>query len=112
MSLLDRFKKKPKTEQAVIVALTPTGVDQAVYDQNDLSTLEDQIIQALQDTGLGAFDGNEIGPSGCTLYLYGPDAEALYAKIDPILCSHPLCQSAQVTIRQGRPEAQQREVRI
>lgn len=112
MSLLDRFRKKPKAEQAVIVALAPSGLDQAVYDQNDLTTLEDQIIQSLQGTSLGAFDGNEIGPSGCTLYLYGPDAEALYAKIEPVLRSHPLCQSARVTIRQGGPGALQRETRI
>lgn len=112
MSLLDRLKKKPKAEQPVIVALAGSGLDQAVNDQHDLSTLEDQIIESLHGTGLGAFDGNEIGPAGCTLYLYGPDAEALYAKIGPVLRSHPLCQSATVTVRRGGPEAQQRKVQV
>jgi hypothetical protein len=111
MSLLDRFKKKPKAEQAVIVALVGSGIEQSFY-QHDLSTLEDQIIESLHGTGLGALDGNEIGPSGCALYLYGPDAEMLYARIEPILRPHPLCQSCRVTIRRGGPGAPQREVRI
>ncbi len=112
MSLLDRFKKKPKAEQAVIVALPGSGLDQGVYDQHDLSTLEDQIMESLHGTTLGTFDGNEIGPTGCKLYLYGPDAETLYAKIEPVLRSHPLCQSATVTVRRGGPGAQQRKVQV
>ena len=75
MNVLDRFKKKPKVEGAVIVTLAGSSLDQSVYDQHDLSTLEDQIVESLHGTGLGAFDGNEVGPAGCHALHAGDDLE-------------------------------------
>jgi hypothetical protein len=112
MGLLDRFKKKEQPEQAVIVMLRGTGQDHAIYQQYDLSTLEDQIIATLDGTGLGTFDGNEVGPEGATLYLYGADAENLYTKIESTLRAYPLCRDSLVTIRYGGPGADQREVQL
>ena len=78
--------------------------------QYDLATIEDRIVAALEGKTLGEFDGNEIGSGGTTLYLYGPDAEQLFALIEPLLAAYPLCQNARVTIRKGGPGAPQREV--
>jgi hypothetical protein len=114
--MLDLFRKKwsPKNEklpdQAVIVELRGAGLPDDVYEKYDLSTLEDQIMGALEGTGLGEFDGNEVGPSGASLYLYGPNADRLFERIENILKNYPLCRSAQVTIRYGPPGAAQRQV--
>jgi hypothetical protein len=118
VGIFDAFKKKPESrkeplpEQAVLIALDGTGLPDSVYESYDLSTLETQIVNAIEGTGLGEFDGNEIGPQGASLYLYGPDAEKLYERIERILKQYPLCQSALVTIRTGPPGAPQHQVTI
>jgi hypothetical protein len=99
-------------EQAVIVHLPGGGLPDEVYDNYDLSTLEDQLIEAVDRAGCGEFDGNEFGPAGATLYLYGPDAEALFAAIEGTLRAYPLCQNARVEIRYGPPGSPQREIAI
>jgi hypothetical protein len=115
MGIFDKlFKGKPAApvapEQAVLIRLNGTTLLQHIYDENDLSTLENQLIAALEGTGAGEFDGNEIGPEVTRLYLYGPDAEKLFMTIKPVFSSYPLCQQSTVIIRQGKPGAQQREV--
>lgn len=99
-------------EQAVLIRLDAVNLPQEIYDQNDLATLEDRLISALQGSGLGEFDGNEVGDGVSTLYLYGGDAEKLFTKIEPVLRNDPLCQQATVTIRKGRPGSEQRELRL
>jgi hypothetical protein len=44
--------------------------------------------------------------------MHGPDAEKLFAAIEPVLRGYPLCQHARVVIRRGGPEAPSREVRL
>jgi hypothetical protein len=47
-----------------------------VYEQYDLATLEDELVDIFERNRLGAFDGNEVGPTETILYLYGPDARS------------------------------------
>jgi hypothetical protein len=101
-----------QAEQAVLIHLNGTDLDQAVYEENDLMTIEDLLIAKLDGTGLGEFDGNEVGEGGATLFLYGNDAEKLFTRIEPVLRDYPLCQKAKVIIRQGKPGSQQREVNL
>ena len=99
-------------EQAVIVRLPGSGLPDEVYEHYDLSTLEYQLIDAVDGAGCGEYDGHEFGPAGTTLYLYGPDAEVLFAAIEGTLRAYPLCQNARVEIRYGPPGSPQREVAI
>lgn len=120
MSILQRlFGKRnvsPRSagtsSQAVLVYLDGHGLPDKVYQDNDLATLEDQLLEAIQAGSLGELDGNEIGPAETTLYMYGPDAERLFAGIESTLRGHPLCQNARVVIRYGEPGAEQREIRL
>lgn len=119
MSFLKRFfhptEKVSSTqpvEQAVLIHLDGTNLSEEIYEQNDLSTIEDRLIAALAGKGVGEFDGNETGPSGTTLYLYGPDAERLFSLIEPVLLGYPLCRNARAVIRKGGPGAPQREVHL
>jgi hypothetical protein len=99
-------------QQAVIIRLDGANLPGSVYQSFDLNTLEDPIVRAIGGTGLGEYDGNETGPEGTLLYLYGPDAEKLHERISNILTAYPLCKSAVVTIRMGPPGATQRQVTI
>ncbi len=120
MSIFGRFfGKKPSDasqqrplEQAVLVYLDGTGLPLHIYEECDLATIEDRLIEVMERNGLGKFDGNEIGPTETVLYMYGPDAELLFTGIEATLRDYPLCQGARVVIRHGSPGANQREVRL
>jgi hypothetical protein len=99
-------------EQAVLVYLDGSSLPGSVYEQFDLATLEDELIQAIKDRVLGEYDGNEFGPAGVTLYMYGPDAKALFGGIEKLLRSNPLCQNARVILRSGKPGAPTTEITL
>ncbi len=99
-------------EQAVIVHLDGQGLPDEVYERHDLATLEERLADAIRAGALGEYDGNEVGPDETTLYLYGPDAERLFAGVEPVLRGYPLCRNARVVVRRGAPGAEEREVRL
>ena len=66
-------------EHAVLVHLTSLPEDAG------LDLVEDPLMEAIERAAVGEFDGNEIGPDGAVLYMYGPDAEA------SLLPSNPCC---------------------
>lgn len=68
------------SEQAVLIHI-PTPKDSA--DDLALADIEDPVIAVLESTGAGQWDGNEIGPDGAVIYLYGPDADRLLVVIKP-----------------------------
>src|SRR6478672_6788967 len=115
MSFLSKLfgsKKAVQDQQAVIVYLDNQGLARHIYETYDLATLEDQLAEAIEEKGIGEFDGNEIGITETVLYMYGANAQTIFAAIEPILDTYPLCRNARVIIRSGPPGAVQREVRI
>jgi len=112
MSLFSKLFGKKPNQEAVFVHLDNANLAEEVYEDYDLSTIEDQLIEILADRKLGIFDGNQVGKAGATLYLYGPDAERLFAGIEQTLREYPLCQGARVIIRRGGEGAPDREVRL
>ena len=114
--LLERFglaTPSPRpAEEAVLIRLDGTSLPPSVYEQHDLATLEEQLRAVIARGDLGEYDGDETGPGETTVYLYGRDAERLFAGIEATLRANPLCRNAQVTIRRGPPGAAQREVRL
>ncbi len=99
-------------QQAVLVHLDGTALPAHVYEECDLATIEDRLMEVSDRENLGEFDGNEIGPTETTLYMYAPDAEKLFAAIVAALREYPLCQNARVVIRRGGPGAKSRELRL
>ena len=71
-----------------------------------LFALEDELNEALEGTEAGELDGHEIAVDGSDgfLFLYGPDADALFAAIEPILRKSPLMPGADATLRYGGPD--------
>lgn len=89
-------------EHAVIVYFDNHG-------STDLSRLyetEDQLERAIEAANAGEFDGNEINVQGTngTLYMYGPDADKLFAAIKPVLTKVDWLRGAKVKLRYGPPE--------
>jgi hypothetical protein len=112
MTFLKRIFGNAKSEEAVLVYLDGSGLPDQVYQAYDVATLEDRLREVIGRDRLGEFDGNEFGPGEVTLFMYGSDAERLFAGIEPILRGYPLCQHARVIIRRGGPGASEREIRI
>ena len=98
-------KEKPPTagpEQAVLVYFD--------YGSTDLSALfavEEALERVIADAKAGELDGNEIATDGSdgTLFMYGPNADALFAAIHPTLEAAPFMQGARVVLRYGPADA-------
>ncbi|MFJ8996392.1 hypothetical protein ACIRQH_39080 [Streptomyces sp. NPDC102279] len=70
--------------------------------------------EAIEGAGVGEFDGNEFGGGEVALFAYGPDADALFAVMEPVLRDLPL-RPAHVVLRYGsasEPSAGERLVEL
>jgi hypothetical protein len=66
-------------------------------------SLGDEIQNAIADAKVGEYDGHAIPADGSEgrYFVYGPDAEAIFKVIAPVLTSSPLMRGATVTLRFG-----------
>jgi hypothetical protein len=83
------------------------------FEGTDLApifALEDALSAAIEASRSGEFDGNEAGGGEVVLYMYGPDADALFAAITPVLADSALAAQGVVTRRYGPPADGVREV--
>jgi len=66
--------------------------------------LGDQIQLAILEAKVGEYDGHAIPADGSEgrYFIYGPDAEAIYQVIAPVLAASPLMNGATVILRYGR----------
>lgn len=88
-------------EHAVIVEF-----DYAPDSIEPLHDFEEQLEAAIASAEVGEYDGHEIAAdfSDGTLYMYGPDADALFAVVQPLLAGAGLFRNARATLRYGPPE--------
>lgn len=65
--------------------------------------LGDQIQTAVAEAKVGEYDGHALPADGSEgrYFIYGPDAEAIYKAIAPVLESSPLMRGATVTLHFG-----------
>ena len=65
-----------------------------------LYALEDLIRHSIADAAVGQYDGHIIATDGSDahFYMYGPDAEALFRVISPVLDSSSFMRGATVTL--------------
>ena len=89
-------------EQHAIIA----HFEYAVESLDALYAVEEQLEAAINAAGVGEFDGMEIAVdlSDGSLYMYGPNAEALFAAVPPILAGAECLHNTRVTLRFGPPE--------
>jgi hypothetical protein len=88
----------PAPEQAVIVHF-----DYGNADWKPFFVFEKTFEDAIGKSGVGDYDGNELAVDGSdgSLYMYGPDADKLFAVAKPILLSATLLRNVTVTLRYG-----------
>ena len=94
------------TEHAVLVHIAGLPEDAG------LDVIEDALIEAIGRAGVGEFDGNAIGPDNAELYMYGPDADALWTVVEPVLRAVGLAPGSYATIRYGTPGARETRVEL
>ncbi|MDQ8020794.1 MAG: hypothetical protein REI94_03085 [Moraxellaceae bacterium] len=116
MSILSRIfgakseiSAKP-VEHAVIVAFAYIGTT----DLDPLFALESQLEAAIATSKVGEYDGNEVAVDGSdgTLYMYGSDADKLFAAVRPILEACSFMKGASAKLRYGPPADGVREVTV
>lgn len=99
-----------KNQQAVIVRLSPPRRRGTNASDDDLSTLETELTQVIEQRDVGEYDGNEIGEAGAVLYMYGVNAESLFRAVESTLRSSSHCRGARVHVRPGPPGTPHREI--
>jgi len=103
-------EKKP-AEQALLIHFDSQSLTEEEFLSEDFTRLEEQLAVAVSP--IGEFDGHGYGARDeLVIYLYGPDAEALFRAVEPHLKAHPLARGAVAIIRKGPPGAPEREVRL
>jgi len=65
--------------------------------------LGDQLQAAIAEAKVGEYDGHAIPADGSDgrYFVYGPDAEAIYKVIAPVLEASPLMRGATITLHYG-----------
>jgi hypothetical protein len=66
-----------------------------------LMDLERQLESAIDSSGAGELDGNEVGGGEFVVFTYGPDADALFSAVEPLLRGSPLVRDGFVVKRYG-----------
>ena len=93
--------KNASTEQEVEVHFAYGSTNfQHVY------ALGDEIQNAVIEAKVGEYDGHALPADGSEgrYFVNGPDAEAIYKAIAPVLEASPLMRGARVTLRFGPPK--------
>ncbi|WP_328834751.1 hypothetical protein [Streptomyces europaeiscabiei] len=101
MADMDEAATETDDEQAVIARYRLT--DDGFGGQNQRETVrqaQSLLTEAIEQADVGEFDGNEFGGGEVVLYAYGPDADALFAVMAPILRDLPF-RPAHVILRYG-----------
>lgn len=70
-------------------------------ERGRIHQLSDRLERAIESAGAGEFDGDEFGGGTCTLFMYGPNADALFAAVDPLLSASSLAKGAKGVKRYG-----------
>jgi hypothetical protein len=75
--------------------------------------LEDQLRSQISDAGVGVYEGHDVREDGSEgdFYMYGPDAEALYRVISPLLSQCSFMHGASVTLWFG-PHGRKTQKRV
>jgi hypothetical protein len=81
-------------------------------EQHLVAELEDDIQRELTEEDTGLFDGDEFGGGSCTIFLYGPSAEALATSLLRVLQRHSLPSGSYAIKRFGPPGSAEARVMI
>jgi len=95
--------------QSVAVYLDGATLPDEVYADLDFDQLVDDLTTA---AGEGSYHGHWQGPTETGLFFFGPDAEAMFTRIEALLRALPIGQNARVAVRASRGQDGERTVRM
>ena len=73
-------------------------------ERTSIVELGDQLEIAIQDAGVGEYDGDDFGCGEGRLFFAGTDADKIVAVIGPILRRHPMGRTATLKVQRGDAE--------
>jgi len=62
--------------------------DGHIVERNKIIAFGDALKRAIDIAQAGQFDGDDFGQGQCILYIYGLDADSLFAAIEPVIRAH------------------------
>jgi hypothetical protein len=82
-------------------------------ERKDCQALEERMETSIKTKQAGEFDGDEWGEGFCRLFMYGPDADALFNAVETDLRAAPLLAGSYAIKRYGPAgDTKARETRI
>jgi hypothetical protein len=96
-------------QQCLAVFLDGTSLPDEVYESLDFDAVVAEIGAA---AGPASFHGFWQGEEETGLFFFGPNAEAMFPRVEPVLRRLPIGQNARVVIRHGKQNLNPREVRM
>ncbi|KAA3639783.1 MAG: hypothetical protein DWP92_04160 [Armatimonadetes bacterium] len=97
-----RVPEAAPSEHAVIAHLKLSDEEFGTGDQRaSIQELSSQLEQSIAEAAAGEFDGDEFGAGRCTLYMYGRDADLLFAAVEQQLRASPHATGGFVIKRSG-----------
>ena len=99
------------TQEGLAIYLDGVTLPDAVYQSTNINELADQISAKIAPVE-GTIRGSWAGPTETSIYIYGPSAETIFARLEPVLRTYPLCQNARIVVRHGNPNLGAHTVRL
>jgi hypothetical protein len=96
-------------QQCLAVFLDGTSLPDEVYADLDFDAVVGEIGAAAGDD---SFHGFSQGETETGLFFFGPDADAMFAAVEPVLRRLPIAQNARVVVCHGHRTQKPREVRM
>jgi hypothetical protein len=96
-------------QQCLAIYLDGTSLPDSVYAELDFGAVVEELGAAAGDQ---SYRGFSQGAQETGIFFFGPDAEAMFTRVEPVLRRLPIGQNARVVVRSGKPSLQPREVRM
>jgi len=100
-------------DQAVLIhlRLSANGFGTAL-DRESAFELEGRLVEVLESTRAGEFDGDEFGAGEVILFIYGQDADRLFTVVEPLLRTTPFAWGGYAIKRYGGPGQSEKRVEL
>jgi hypothetical protein len=95
--------------QCLAIYLDGTSLTDEVYANLDFEAVVAALGVAAGD---GSYRGLWQGPEETAVFFFGPDAEAMFARVESVLRALPIGQNARVVVRHGKESLRPRETRM
>ena len=95
--------------QCLAIYLDGTSLPDEVYAELDFEAVVAALSAAAGDD---SYRGFWQGPEETGMFFFGPDAEAMFVTVEPVLKRLPIGQNARVVIRHGKQSLKPREIRM